>query len=373
MEDLTQQGLTVFKVQLFLKVVPISSLYSVQQEMIEAFATRFPKRIPAVSIAVQPPVSGALMDAELWCVPADTDCRFDKHGGLPFVEIEHAYLRELWSSGFTADYRPAPNGIHPVQEAAKACFDKVSDLLCRTGYSYDDIFRQWNYIGHILELSSIADKTVQNYQLFNEIRSIYYQNKQNRSQYPAATGIGMAYAGISIDFVALKSLSGKATGDIAMKSPVQKDAYRYQSDVLVGDSLLSPSACGNTVKQTPLFERGRCFLNRQNGTTTALAMISGTASIRGEETVDQNDLAQQTRNTLHFIDELTQETALQDIRYRRARMYLKPGQPIEEALRIFQAHYPADCLCTTVEAEICRENLLVEIEADLTSTRNSSS
>ena len=365
---LQKEGFTVFKIQLFYQADPDFSLSTCQQELVRFFSIHFSGRVPAISIAVQPPVSENLLEAELWCVPATADCRFDTFNGLPFVEITHENICEMWSSGLTADYLSVPNGIHPVQEAAKACFEKVSELLHHTGYSYDNIFRQWNYVGHILKLSSIADKTVQNYQLFNEIRAVYYQNKQDRSQYPAATGIGMDYAGIGIDFVAVKDLSGQTGRDMPMKSPVQKDAYRYQNEVLVGESLLFTSS-DHTAKQAPLFERGRCFLTEKDGRNTALAMISGTASIRGEETVNQNDLVRQTENTLRFIDELAQESALQDIRYQRARMYLKPGQNVEKAVRIFQDRYPAGCLCTVVQAEVCRENLLVEIETDLKATR----
>ncbi|MDE6494597.1 MAG: hypothetical protein K2O66_03060 [Bacteroidales bacterium] len=359
-ENLCREGRQVFKVQCFFRQLP-RSLAHAQKHIAGAIHQRMPEKVPAIGLAVQAPLADALCCAEIWSVASSASCRFDTWQGLPFVEIERNGISELWSSGLNADYRPAQNGIHPVQEAAVNCFEQVSSLLKHKGYSFDSLFRQWNYIGHILDLSSAEGKILQNYQIFNDIRAVYYQNKQDRSQYPAATGIGMNYPGICIDFVAVKT--DAACGNLAMKSPVQKDAYRYQSRSLVGESLFDTPSGGEEAKKAPLFERGRYL---KNGNTAVFAMVSGTASIRGEETVDQNNLEQQTRNTLGFIDELVREADLHEVlSFCRARMYVKPGQPGKKANGIFTAHYPAGCVCTAVEAHICRNDLLMEIEADL--------
>ena len=60
-------------------------------------------------------------------------------------------------------------------------------ILEKEGMSFDHVVRQWNYIGNILEIKN----GLQNYQVFNEVRSEFYKKYRTVHGYPAATGIGM--------------------------------------------------------------------------------------------------------------------------------------------------------------------------------------
>jgi hypothetical protein len=67
--------------------------------------------------------------------------------------------------------------------------------------SLNNVVRQWNYIGEILKV----ERGFQNYQIFNEVRSEYYEKYRTISSFPAATGKGMKYGGVFLDFCAVKS------------------------------------------------------------------------------------------------------------------------------------------------------------------------
>lgn len=339
LKDLQEDGLVPIKIHIALAYNPQEGLSVCQRKLIERIEGALSGHTPAITVVVQPPVDGSPLSAEIWCVKDPAACRFSFIENLPHVLIEKQGVAELWSSGF-------------ITGSAEASFGKLTSLLERSGFTYDDIFRQWNYIGNILEEKLVEGKKVQNYQYFNDIRAIYYQKKQDREQYPAATGIGMDCPGVCIDFIAVKNKNGDSACNLPIRSEVQKDAYRYQEHVLVGESVVLDS------KNAPLFERGRCFLSAKD----SIAMISGTASIKGEETVDLNDIRKQTSNTVRFIGDLLEN--MPHARCRRARLYVKRGQHPEEAVRIFRQSYPEDCLCTAVFADICRNNLLVEIETD---------
>lgn len=339
LKELSTKGLTPIKVYMALSKLPGMNLCEWEMNFAEGLEKVIGTRIPALTAVVQPPVDNSPLLAEVWCVEDSVPCHFLRIENLPHVLMEKDGLRELWTSGF-------------FSENFEAAFEKLTRTLESQGFSYDDIFRQWNYVGNILEEHSVEGKTVQNYQHFNDIRAVYYRKKQDRSQYPAATGIGMSQSGLCIDAVAVKTSADFAGKNLPIKSPVQKDAYRYDDKYLVGESTVLPT------KNAPLFERGRSLLSKGSG----IAMISGTASIKGEETIDQDNIGKQTENTLQFTKELLRDYP--NAQCQRARLYVKRDQNPDEAVRIFKAAFPKTCVCTGVFADVCRNNLLIEIESD---------
>lgn len=341
---LRENGLTPVKVHVATRKNTDKGPKRLQAEFTRILKRDFVGEVPALTVVTQPPADRSPLLAETWSVREQEKdcCRFLTAGNLPHVVIGKDGITELWTSGIVAG-------------SPEEAFESLSRLLDGLHFSFDDIFRQWNYVGNILEEKSVNGKTIQNYQHFNDIRAIYYQRKHDRSQFPAATGIGMDNEGVCIDLVAIRIDEASGCRNLPMKSPVQKDAYRYQEKVLVGESDVLP------VKNAPLFERGR----RLKDSGHSVAMISGTASIQGEETVDLDDIERQTRNTLRFIEELTGNAPEETC--RRARLYIKSGMDPEKAVAVFKAACPASCACTAVFADVCRDNLLVEIESDWTS------
>lgn len=339
LKDLAESGKSLIKVYIALSDKAEPNPSDFQERLAKRLGELLYGRVPAITAVIQPPTDNSLLLAEIWCVEDAVPCQFLRIENLPHVLVEKDGLRELWTSGFFSENFEIP-------------FEKLTRTLESQGFSYDDIFRQWNYVGDILEEHSVDGKIIQNYQHFNDIRAIHYRKKQDRIQYPAATGIGMRHSGLCIDVVAVKTSAAFNGKNLPIKSPVQKDAYRYDDKYLVGESTVLPT------KNAPLFERGRSLLSNGSG----IAIISGTASIKGEETIDQDNIGRQTENTLQFTKELLKDYP--NAQCLRARLYVKRDQNPDEAVRIFKAAFPKTCVCTSVFADVCRNNLLIEIESD---------
>jgi chorismate lyase/3-hydroxybenzoate synthase len=114
----------------------------------------------------------------------------------------------------------------------------------------------------------------------------------------------------------------------------------------------------------PCFARGTLLAG------AGLILVGGTASIRGEDSLHLQSLPQQMRETLTNLAAVVasaQGTALEDeraalARYRDLRVY-HPNLPDREAIEaMLREAFPASCRIELRRAELCRAELLVEIE-----------
>ena len=87
-----------------------------------------------------------------------------------------------------------------------------------------------------------------------------------------------------------------------------------------------------------------------------LIYVSGTAAIRGEESLRQVGLARQLAVTMENIQELIGSAPLVYL-----RVYLKHPTDYAEAVRLL-ADYALGIPITFMWADVCREELLIEIE-----------
>ena len=101
---------------------------------------------------------------------------------------------------------------------------------------------------------TVNDSPLQNYQEFNDLRSLYYKKSNFINGYPSATGIGTANGGCMIEVIALKEKQTKNVKPV--NNSLQVDAHSYSSDVLGGDSAKEMSELS-----TPKFERGKVYEN----------------------------------------------------------------------------------------------------------------
>ncbi len=244
-------------------------------------------------------------------------------------------------------------------ENSEKAFLAIGQLLGKTGFPVSSIVRQWNYIENILGRE--GDK--QRYQVFNNIRSGFYAGHFIDKGFPSATGIGMDYGGVIIEFVAVKSTSYKT---ISLDNPLQRAAHKYSEGVLHETKY--------TERSTPKFERAR-YLEIFD---KKLVFISGTASIRGEVTIAENDPEKQTEVTIQNIQKLysadmldqTGKRALTPV-YGHARIYIKERNDFRKIRKIFRSHY-GNLPAVYLIADICREKLLVEIEGQVILKDNNS-
>ncbi len=243
------------------------------------------------------------------------------------------------------------NGNSSCRNQAEKCFRAIDDLLSTSDFTTGDIIRQWNYIQDIIRL----DGSNQNYQDFNDVRSKFYGNAFQKSGYPSATGIGMNEGGVIIEFIAMQS---DVAVSKAVDNPAQIAAHSYSKDVLVGNS------CNKT---TPKFERARilqCY-NRQ------MMFISGTASISGERTIGIDDPEEQTKVTISNIKKLYSPEVLnkKHIQTKRpvfnhCRVYIKNENDFNIIKKTCR-HLFDDIPMVFIKANICRDQLLVEIEGEV--------
>jgi enamine deaminase RidA (YjgF/YER057c/UK114 family) len=305
-----------------------------------------PPRIDAapapVAASMTPALGGANSLVEVWrvvcCAPEDgpsADSRwrgrvhYRSGGGFLFGSIA---LDEQAGGG-------SPSAA--LLQATTAAYEEIFAVLAATGH--DHPIRVWNYLP---EINGDADGA-ERYRHFNAARqSAFHKSGRNIvGSVPAACALGSpAGSPLSIYFLASRR------APFAIENPRQISAYHY------------PPRYG---AHSPTFSRA-CLLRDSAGTNL---FVSGTASIVGHETIHPGDVTAQTHETLANIGALVEEAN----RLVGARRYALDGLQLKVYVRRapdFRA--VEDAVSRTVSgarrivylhADVCREDLLVEIEA----------
>ena len=207
---------------------------------------------------------------------------------------------------------------------------------------YPNVVRIWNFVPRIHDKTSEIDR----YMLFcrgrSEAFAAHYGN-DFAGRLPAASALGCPGNRLVVHALASRDPVRH------IENPRQVSAYRYP---------------GQFGPKSPTFARGTVALGALNGAV----FVSGTASIVGYESVFPGDPARQTEETMRNIEAVLDACGVPGrgealgSRLVSLRVYVRfPDQlgAIREALR--------ERAGTTVptswfQAEICREELLVEIE-----------
>ena len=291
--------------------------------------------------ATMTPLLGA--DAELcevWRL-ADPGIRL-RHGAAQLGRVHYRYCDDVLFGCLT------------IKEAEIGADDAAQALLRSTQIAYEEIFavldatqhrhlvRIWNYVPGI----NVTAGGEERYRLFNSARQAAFR-KSGRAvmgSVPAACALGSpAGAPTCIYFLAA------SRPPQTIENPRQTSAYHY------------PPKFG---RHSPTFSRA-CI---SNDSRQANLFISGTASILGHETVHAGNAAAQTRETLANINALLAEAncVVGSTRYSLEALTLKVYVRYAADLSAIQAVLSRELRGGTllyVKADICREDLLVEIEA----------
>jgi hypothetical protein len=334
-------GKKVFKLNFFVDTTNKDDYLELQQKIQNEVNKLFFDKI-LQSVIAQPPltckiiVEACFYDTELW------ETAFISEGTNGVALIQNEECKVL--IGHVQSY----SGESCKQNSEKA-FSDLKRIFDITGFQINSIVRQWNYLENILGF----DGQEQRYQAFNNSRTSIYGNLFDGTGFPAATGIGMNQGGVIIEFVAIQSAHLKT---VAINNPVQIAAHTYSVKVLEGDNC--------TLKTTPKFERAR-YLELFG---KKIIFISGTASIRGEQTVGVGNPAEQTEVTIDNIKQLYSKEILEKIsgeqlnpKYGHARVYVKDRNDFSLIRKTFRSHF-GNLPVVYIIADICRNDLLVEIE-----------
>jgi len=352
-EDTCLKGYIPVKLNIFTDLPDYESFLKERNNIAAILRNTFRSGSPAFNVTVQPPEKPWKIAIEGTFISTGSNAvKMKEYQDFPYVIIESDEGKELWAAGVSSYSYP-----DDTVKAAEKAFSLMNEILASEGMSLNDLVRQWNYIGNILETKNNG----QNYQLFNEVRNDYYSRFRKVKGYPAATGVGMMHGGVILDFCALKQ--GQSTTIKAVENPHQLNAYDYSQQVLKGDT-----SEGNRPKHAPQFERALLITNRKE----AVLHISGTASIIGQETVGKDDIEKQTNVTINNMDSLSDtgrikqmipSSALSHCRYSLLRVYVKRDVDFKRVRDICLKHY-SGVPAVFIRADICRDDLLMEVEAE---------
>lgn len=341
------------RINIFANMPDYQAYASIIEQVKRSLTEKYGNNCPAFSVIMEPPRKPLNISVEArYMNDTNGDFVTKFNNSIPYVVRESDSAKEIWAGGMGAGLFPAD-----TRKASQAAFDQMREILEAENMSYDHIVRQWNFIGKILEVKN----DLQNYQVFNEVRSENYHKFRRIHSYPAATGIGVKHGGVTIDFYAVEPQQGLKI--IAIDNPDQIRPYDYSQQVLKGKPL-----AGKETKQPPQFERAVFVADRQSYSL----FVSGTASIIGQATIGIDDIVKQTEVTLENIKKLTDANRIQHLtgnsqadagKLILLRAYIKYQEDFSKVESICNERFPGVPI-VYCEADVCRDNLLVEIEAE---------
>jgi enamine deaminase RidA (YjgF/YER057c/UK114 family) len=353
-ENTCLSGYIPVKLNVFIDVPDFESFLKAREKISQSVSDKFSPCCPALNITVHPPEKPWKVAVEASFIPSGKLKVTGKiFSSIPYLIIESETGKEIWAGGVSSYLFP-----EDTRKAAEKAFDLMVAILENEQMSLNNLIRQWNYIGNILDIKD----EYQNYQIFNEVRNDYYSRYRKMKGYPAATGVGMKHGGVILDFCAVElSESLKIR---AVENPNQINAYNYGQQVLMG---LKDK--DKATKHAPQFERALLVANNHD----AYLHISGTASIIGQETIGKNDIGKQTIVTIENVKKLTETERINKLisgpvisgeKYSLFRIYIKKQSDFRIVHQIFNEQFPG-IPAIYVEADICRDDLLMEIEAEV--------
>ena len=246
--------------------------------------------------------------------------------------------RDVLFGCFAAD---SPADFVTFEARIQEAYARLLTLIDSEGYSH--LLRVWNYFPGIGEREGGVDRYMAFCRGRYQALEAHY-GKLNR-WLPAASAVGTRHGGIVIYF-----LAGRAPGQ-HRENPRQMSAYCY------------PPQYG---PKSPSFARATLV----RGAERDCLYISGTASITGHESRHPDDPAAQLEETLVNIKALIDSAATEEgicfegfASLTHLKVYIRHARDFPLIRARLEALLPKNTQCLYLEAEVCRPELLLEIEA----------
>lgn len=331
-----------------------NSEYHQNKRKLISFAKHFFDVLPPTSVISQLPDNASLLVEIAYLEGLHPGELTMKQSGMAsWVVFRRNGIKLVVAAGLTGNI-----DSNSILQQSITAFELVQSILQAEEMEFSDIIRQWNYIEQITANTNHNDSASQHYQIFNDVRSKYYQKSGFENGFPAATGIGMDFGGIDIDFMAIKS--GCENSIIGLKSPVQLDAYSYSKEVLAENNTMC-----DFCRTTPKFERAKVVITPES----KWIFVSGTAAIKGQLSSGYQSVGQQTDMTIQSILSLISAENLSkhgidsvaEVNISYLRAYIKYKEDLPVVKQICREYFPLIPISFVV-ADICRPELLVEIE-----------
>ncbi len=263
------------------------------------------------------------------------DVHFGYTGELLFGAIQ-------LSEAQFADAATAGAGGTPLQQAAEAAYRAIFAAADATGFTH--ILRFWNYLADI----NGESHGIERYRQFNMGRQdgfLHSGRAVSGQAVPPASALGFAAGPLTVYF-----LAGRGVTSTVIENPRQVSAYAY------------PRQYG---PRSPTFSRASVAHLASND----VLFLSGTASIVGHRTLHAGDVRAQVRETMANIAAMVSEAnrvaqrnrfALHELCYK---VYVRHESDAGAILDELRRTLGESARLLFLKADICREDLLMEIEA----------
>jgi len=228
-----------------------------------------------------------------------------------------------------------------MRDASRHAYDVLQSYLQQSPHPWP--LKIWNYIPAINE--GVGDDELYRQFCLGRADAVLI-DPGDLPPLPAATAIGAPHTEPALQ---VYFLAGALPG-MDVENPRQVSAWRY------------PRQYG---PRSPLFSRGTILT--LNGSRQFL--ISGTASVVGHQTHHENQVANQLSESLRNVHRLLEEGhRLMGDAYARLdqdgilKVYIRNAEDYELIRRTLEAEAPAEIPRIYLRGDICRENLLTEID-----------
>lgn len=363
---LAKSGHQILKLSFFSGCPSNSSLVEVKNHIIKEVVSTFNASnipVPCISIVAQKPLNDSFCSVEIIYF-------YDLHNAyeISFKQREHLRYCILSSNSdtflvtsSTPFYSLASKvNAEKIFSQVYLAFKSIEDVLIQEGFDFSDVVRQWTYIEDVLLLEEYDTGIKQFYQIYNDVRSSFFDKYNFENGYMAATGIGSFAGIITTEVIAYKKKDKKSYFIAPVKNPKQINAYEYTERKLIGTPLR-----GFSTKTTPKFERGKLLYNNQH----RLLFLSGTSSVIGEDTVYNNETFKQVETTVQNIEQVLESSnritkegkmlTFDDITL--LRVYLRNSTDLFAIKLFLNSKFPKAKKLFLLSM-ICRDDLNVEIE-----------
>lgn len=272
------------------------------------------------------------------------------NGAARGSRVRYRFCEDLLFGSITIDERLLPEsaahgagGVDTgaLQRATEIAYQEIFRVLHETEHRH--LIRVWNYLPEINREAGGDER----YRLFNSARQLAFRKSGQATvgTVPAASALGSpAGSPLSIYFLAARQ------PPTMIENPRQTSAYYY------------PPQFG---RHSPIFSRA-CVMHGSGGTNL---FVSGTASIVGHETIHRGDVGAQTRETMANISALLDEVnrVVGAVHYRlgglKFKVYVRQPADLDAIEGALSGSLPPSIPVVYLQADVCREDLLVEIEA----------
>ncbi len=321
------------------------------------FDAYFGDQMPLTRFVKQPPCDGRGLAVEAWAI--STQGAKVEFVDKSLVTVEYEGIRWIYAGAGAVE-----DGDGSAYDQSAEVLADLSSTLEKAGASFHDVVRTWFYQGGITEMDGDQER----YQELNRARTDFFAHIPFHSRrlmapniahsvYPASTGIGTLGKSLVAGCMALQT-DREDMQLLPLENPLQTPSFDYPESY-------SP--------KTPKFSRAMA-LRIGDAVTT---WVSGTASIVNAETVFPDDIEKQTDQTLTNIEQLIARENFENQGWKGAgatlrelakvRVYVKRPEDYEKCREVCERRLGSTPVIYA-QADVCRADLLVEIEGVAFST-----